>query len=51
MRTFTCLYSWVKSADLTTELLKKPTGSSVNNDYKWAPERAAIICFTSGTSC
>ncbi|XP_022885537.1 2-succinylbenzoate--CoA ligase, chloroplastic/peroxisomal isoform X1 [Olea europaea var. sylvestris] len=37
-------------ADLTTELLKKPTGSSVNNDYKWAPERAAIICFTSGTT-
>ncbi|KAL2484187.1 2-succinylbenzoate--CoA ligase [Forsythia ovata] len=35
---------------LTTELLKKPTGRSVTMDYIWAPERAAIICFTSGTT-
>ncbi|KAG8385204.1 hypothetical protein BUALT_Bualt03G0017500 [Buddleja alternifolia] len=33
-----------------TELLKKPTGRSVTLDYLWAPERAAIICFTSGTT-
>ncbi|KAK4488109.1 hypothetical protein RD792_003851 [Penstemon davidsonii] len=33
-----------------TELHKKPTGKSVTLDYLWAPERAAIICFTSGTT-
>ncbi|XP_075496122.1 2-succinylbenzoate--CoA ligase, chloroplastic/peroxisomal-like isoform X1 [Primulina tabacum] len=31
------------------ELLKEPT-RSVKLDYVWAPERAAIICFTSGTT-
>ncbi|KAK6154827.1 hypothetical protein DH2020_009075 [Rehmannia glutinosa] len=30
-----------------SELLKEPSGRS---DYLWAPERAAIICFTSGTT-
>ncbi|KAI3466875.1 hypothetical protein Pfo_023538 [Paulownia fortunei] len=33
-----------------TELLKEPAGRSVTLDYLWAPERAAIICFTSGTT-
>ncbi|KAG8365667.1 hypothetical protein BUALT_Bualt18G0130200 [Buddleja alternifolia] len=33
-----------------TELLKKPKGTSITLDYLWAPERAAIICFTSGTT-
>ncbi|XP_073307511.1 2-succinylbenzoate--CoA ligase, chloroplastic/peroxisomal-like [Primulina huaijiensis] len=33
-----------------TELMKEPIGKSVNLDYVWAPERAAVICFTSGTT-
>ncbi|KAL7102595.1 hypothetical protein ACP275_08G129300 [Erythranthe tilingii] len=33
-----------------TELLKEPTGRFINLDYLWAPERAAVICFTSGTT-
>ncbi|PIN11349.1 Long chain fatty acid acyl-CoA ligase [Handroanthus impetiginosus] len=33
-----------------TELLKKPVERSATLDYLWAPEGAAIICFTSGTT-
>ncbi|KAL8489046.1 hypothetical protein ACS0TY_025088 [Phlomoides rotata] len=32
------------------ELLKKPGKRSLALGYLWAPERAAIICFTSGTT-
>ncbi|XP_073126678.1 2-succinylbenzoate--CoA ligase, chloroplastic/peroxisomal-like [Henckelia pumila] len=32
------------------ELMKEPIGKSVNLNYVWAPERAAVICFTSGTT-
>ncbi|KZV46273.1 2-succinylbenzoate--CoA ligase, chloroplastic/peroxisomal-like [Dorcoceras hygrometricum] len=32
------------------ELMKEPIGNSANLDYVWAPERAAVICFTSGTT-
>ncbi|GFP84209.1 2-succinylbenzoate--coa ligase chloroplastic/peroxisomal [Phtheirospermum japonicum] len=32
------------------ELLKEPAGGFVTLDYLWAPERVAIICFTSGTT-
>ncbi|XP_051128537.1 2-succinylbenzoate--CoA ligase, chloroplastic/peroxisomal [Andrographis paniculata] len=35
---------------LATELLKKPTGRAVDLDFHWAPEGAAVICFTSGTT-
>ncbi|KAM7530402.1 hypothetical protein LguiB_033812 [Lonicera macranthoides] len=35
---------------LTTEMLKKPSLRPWSFNYFWAPEGAAIICFTSGTT-
>ncbi|XP_057465881.1 2-succinylbenzoate--CoA ligase, chloroplastic/peroxisomal isoform X3 [Actinidia eriantha] len=35
---------------LTTETLKKPAIRPLSLNYSWAPECAAIICFTSGTT-
>lgn len=32
------------------DLLEEATRATVELDYLWAPERAAIICFTSGTT-
>lgn len=34
--------------ELTTETLKKPYLRALFVNYTWAPEGAAIICFTSG---
>ncbi|KAL0310505.1 UNVERIFIED_CONTAM: 2-succinylbenzoate--CoA ligase, chloroplastic/peroxisomal [Sesamum angustifolium] len=39
-----------KGTVFATELLNEPTGTSVTLDYRWAPEGAAVICFTSGTT-
>lgn len=36
--------------ELTTETLKKPYLRALFVNYTWAPEGAAIICFTSGTT-
>ncbi|KAL6542687.1 hypothetical protein OROHE_010207 [Orobanche hederae] len=38
------------STIFAAELLKQPSGRFATLDYLWAPERAAIICFTSGTT-